>query len=88
MVRSGSTHIAEAHRLKRRERLVSGRINCAETALATYVMERGQVGDLGEDITDLIADLLHLASAMETGDKPETIHRLAWVHFMTEERDD
>ena len=64
---------------------MSGRINCAETALATYVMERGQAGDLGEDITDLITDLLHLADFVETGDKPMVIHRLAWAHFMAED---
>lgn len=58
----------------------------ARTALRQYVEARGEVfEDSSSEITDLIADLLHLTVRIDQGDDPvESTLRLARLHFDAE----
>jgi hypothetical protein len=58
----------------------------AETALRNYVEAKGEAFEAnGSEISDLIADLLHLAASSDQGeDGVETTLRLARMHFDAE----
>jgi hypothetical protein len=58
----------------------------ARTVLQAYIEDRGEVFEnSSSEITDLIADLLHLAADLDEGFDPiESTLRLARMHFEAE----
>jgi hypothetical protein len=58
----------------------------ARTALQAYVEAKGEVFEnSSSEITDLMADLLHLAVRLDEGEEPvESTIRLARMHFNAE----
>jgi hypothetical protein len=58
----------------------------AETALKKYVEAQGEAYEgNGSEISDLIADLLHLSVSLDQGENPvESTLRLARLHFDAE----